>query len=177
MKAAAYLRVSTETQTVDNQLPDIQRRALALGYPHLAIYAENESAWRVGHQHELARLLAGLKSSQHHYEVLFVWSLDRLTRQGIPAIFELINTLSKYGCRVISLRESWTEVIGPAYDLFLALTAWIAKFESDRQSERVRAGLARAVAAGRGKRGKDRKVRKRRVQKHPGKFSLDSVPF
>ncbi len=58
MKAACYLRVSTGQQDVSNQLPAIKAWCESRGYELAEIYAENESAWRVGHQRELARLLS-----------------------------------------------------------------------------------------------------------------------
>ena len=51
-------------------------------------------------------------------------------------------------------------------DLLYALTGWVARMESQRRSERTKAGLARAVAEGkklgRPKGSKDKKKRKRR---------------
>ena len=50
--------------------------------------------------------------------------------------------------KVISFQESWTEVDGPLRELLLSIVAWIARMESDRRSERTKAGLNRAVAEG-----------------------------
>ena len=148
MRAAAYLRVSSGQQSTDNQLPDIEALARAKGYEITGFYAENESSWKSGHQHELARLLEDLRSGRRKYDALLVWSIDRLCRGGIGPIFSLVNSFTRLGVRVESCRESWLDSSGPAGDLLLAIVAWIAGFESVRKSERVLAGQARAVREG-----------------------------
>jgi DNA invertase Pin-like site-specific DNA recombinase len=149
MRAAAYLRVSTGQQTTDNQLPAVRDWVTAHGHELAEVYRENESAWRNGHQRELARLLSDLRSGQRKYDYLVVWSLDRLTRAGIGEIVTLVNNLKAYGCRVISIQESWTQQDGYVTELLYGIFGWIAKFESTRKSERVLAGLARARKEGR----------------------------
>lgn len=60
----------------------------------------------------------------------------------------IIEHLGRYGVKVLSLQESWTEVEGPMQELLLSIVAWVARMESNRRSERTGAGLARAVAEG-----------------------------
>jgi len=161
-KAVIYLRVSSSEQTTENQLPALEKWVTDRGHELVEVYSENESAWRSGHQRELSRLFADLK--RRRVDICLVWALDRLTREGIARIFELINHLKQYGVRVISYQESWTEQSGPMAELLYAITAWVAEFESRRRSERTLAGLSRAIAQGkklgRPKGSKDRKKRK-----------------
>jgi putative DNA-invertase from lambdoid prophage Rac len=67
--------------------------------------------------------------------------------------------------QVLSYQEPWTEAGGELLDLLLAIAGWVARMESNRRSERTKAGLARAVAQGkrlgRPKGSKDSKKRKR----------------
>jgi len=148
VKAALYLRVSTTEQNVDNQLPALEAYAESRGWQIVETYRENESAWRAGHQRELARLLADIRGKRK-YDVLLIWALDRLSRQGIGMLLQLINSFEVYGCHVVSVNESWTHPdAGPMREMFIAMSAWAAKFESDRRSERTKAGLARAIANG-----------------------------
>jgi DNA invertase Pin-like site-specific DNA recombinase len=149
MKAALYLRVSTTEQNVDNQLPALEAYADSRGWQIVETYRENESAWRAGHQRELARLLADIRGGKRKYDVLLIWALDRLSRQGIGPLLQLINSFEVYGCHVVSVNENWTHPdAGPMREMFIAMSAWAAKFESDRRSERTKAGLARAIANG-----------------------------
>lgn len=148
MNVAVYIRVSSSDQTAENQLPAILDYCKAHWWPEPEIYAENESAWKQGHQRELARLLDNIRSGKRKYDYLIIWSLDRLCRQGIAAILQLVSTFETYGCHIISIQESWTTVDGPMRELFIAMAAWAAKFESDRRSARTKAGLARVRANG-----------------------------
>jgi len=145
-KVIIYLRVSTAEQTVENQLPALEEWIADRGHELIEVYSENEPAWKSGHQRELARLFADLR--RRKVDICLVWALDRLTREGIARIFELVNRFKAYGVRVNSYQESWTEQSGPMADLLYAITAWVAEFESKRRSERTLAGLARALREG-----------------------------
>ena len=81
-KAILYLRVSSEGQVTENQLPALQSFARARDWEIVETYQEAESAWKAGHQHELSRLLAGCRQGQLRIDVVLVWSLDRLSREG-----------------------------------------------------------------------------------------------
>jgi DNA invertase Pin-like site-specific DNA recombinase len=68
--------------------------------------------------------------------------------------------------KVLSYQESWTEAPGELGELLYALAGWVAKMESQRRSERTKAGLARVVTQGkklgRPKGSKDKRRRRRR---------------
>ena len=148
MKVACYLRVSSNDQSTDNQRPALEQFCQGRGWEITAIYRENESAWKQGHQRELARLLNDVRSGKRKYDVVLCWALDRLSRQGAASILNLVNTFKAHGCRVISLQESWTELPGELGEVLFAIAGWVARMESQRRSERTRAGLARAVKEG-----------------------------
>ena len=46
------------------------------------------------------------------------------------------------------MKEPWTDASGEMGELLTAVMAWVARMESQRRSERVRAGLARCKAQG-----------------------------
>jgi putative DNA-invertase from lambdoid prophage Rac len=164
LKAVIYARVSTTDQDPGNQAPVLEGWAVQRGLELVAVYSESESAWKNGHQKELARLLADAR--HHKFEVVLVWALDRLSREGPAAILNLVNTLGTYKVRVISYQEPWTETTTEITPLLYAITGWVAEMESLRRSERTKAGLARAVAngatLGRPEGAKDKRKRKRR---------------
>lgn len=163
MKVALYLRVSTEDQRTVNQRGVLYSWAVRRGFNIHAVYSEEESAWKSGHQYELARLLEDAR--KHHFEIVLVWALDRLTREGPLAILKLIDTFKRHGVRVFSYQEPWTEAPGELGDLLFAIVGWVARMESQRRSERTKAGMERLKRECGGelpKRGKDRHKRKRR---------------
>lgn len=176
MKVAAYLRVSSIEQTTDNQLPALEAYAQSRGYEIIQVYRESESAWRDGHQAELSRLMRDARRGR--FQIVLCWALDRLSRLGAAAILDLVNTFRRYGVRVISLQESWTEAPGELGEVLFAIAGWTARMESQRRSERTKAGLARLKAKGK-KLGRppgavDKKKRQKRVARiHAQYFTPD----
>jgi putative DNA-invertase from lambdoid prophage Rac len=168
MKAAIYARVSTGEQETDNQVQALTVWAESRNYEVIAVYRENESAWKDGHQRELARLRHA--AARGKFDAVLVWALDRLSRLGPLAVLTLISQLGQCGVKVLSYQEPWTEAPGPLGELLYSLVAWVAKYESERRSERTKAGMLRAKAQHGGKlpvRGKDKHKRKRRSPKAP----------
>ncbi len=166
MNIVLYLRVSTEKQTVENQQPILEAYAKSRGWDIAEVYQENESAWKAGHQKELARLLTDIRAGRR-YDIVLVWALDRLTREGSATILNLVNTFKSYGVKVFSYQEKWTEAPGEIAEILYAIAGWVARMESQRRSERTKAGLARLKATGK-KLGRplgsqDKKRRQKRV--------------
>ena len=66
-------------------------------------------------------------------------------------------------------QESWTEAPGELGELLFAIAGWVAKMESQRRSERTKAGLAKLKSQGktlgRPPGSQDKKERKRRNRK------------
>jgi DNA invertase Pin-like site-specific DNA recombinase len=146
MKVCIYSRVSTSEQDTDNQVNVLTDWAKQRGYEVVKVYGEEESAWKSGHQRVLTTLLADAR--HRRFQMVLIWALDRLSREGALAILSLINKLSTYGVRVLSYQESWTEAPGELGELLFALAGWVARMESQRRSERTKAGLARVIAQG-----------------------------
>ena len=164
MKVCIYTRVSTGEQDTKNQSVALADWANQRGYQVVKVYEEQESAWKSGHQRELANLVVDAR--KRGFQAVLVWALDRLSREGALAILSLVHKFSSYGVKVLSYQESWTEAPGEVGELLYALTGWVARMESQRRSERTKAGLARAVVQGkklgRPKGSKDKRKRRRR---------------
>lgn len=97
--------------------------------------------------------------------MLLVWALYRLSREGALGILLLIRRFRQAGVKVISLQERWTEAPSELEEVLLAITGWVARMESQRRSERTKAGVARlkakGVKLGRPLGSKDRRKRKK----------------
>ncbi len=165
MKVCIYSRVSTGQQDTTNQSVALSEWAKQRGFEVVKVYEEEESAWKSGHQRVLASLITDTR--QRRFQAVLVWALDRLSREGALAILSLVNRLSSYGVKVLSYQESWTEAPGELAELLYALTGWVARMESQRRSERTKAGLARVKAQGRKlgrpRGSRDKMKRRRRV--------------
>lgn len=141
-QAAIWLRVSSGEQHAENQLPALEALAARRGLEVVKVYEVSESAWRGGHQRALSEVYADARLGK--FAVLLTWALDRLSREGVGPTLEIVNRLGKAGVEVWSLQEPWLETSGELRDLLLAMVGWVARYESNRRSERTKAGIARA---------------------------------
>jgi DNA invertase Pin-like site-specific DNA recombinase len=160
VKAAIWVRVSTDRQHEDNQIPDLERLCEHRGWEITRRYeiAEGE------HRQALGRMLDDAHRGE--FSVLVVWAVDRLCRQGIEELLRLIRELRERNVSLVSHQEPWLNGTDATTDLLAAVAAWVATQESVRRSERIRAGLARRRAQGKpiggaaSKRGKDKRPRR-----------------
>ncbi len=143
MPAALYLRVSTGDQTTANQRPALVRIARARGLRIVATFEEEASTRGAREQFDLMMSAARLST----FDVLLVWALDRFGRDTVGNLLA-VRELDRLGVRIVSAQDSWLDTTGPARELLVAVMSWVAQQERDRRSERTRAGLERARAAG-----------------------------
>jgi putative DNA-invertase from lambdoid prophage Rac len=139
---AIYCRVSTDDQTTDNQLPEVESMAMSRGTV-TARFIETGSAAKTRPVFE--SMLAGARRGE--FQVLVIWSIDRLGR-SLAGNVAVIEELDKLGVTVVSIREPWLDMRGPTRGLLVAILSWAAEQERLRLIERTHAGLARARAEG-----------------------------
>ena len=135
-----YLRGSDDRIDRGNQLADLRTVAA----PGALVYEDSASGSK--DRPELARLLAETRPD----DVVWCWSVDRLSRQGVRTTLNILEALHAKGARVRSFRESWLDSSSPCWEVMVACLAFAAKMERDRLRERVEAGIrAKRAAAGR----------------------------
>lgn len=144
-RAALYVRVSTREQTVANQNLELRRWADRLGFEVVRVYADTASGAR-SDRAAVAAVIGG--AHRREFDVLLIWALDRLSREGIGPMARYMDQLRAAGIRVLSHQEPWVDTASPVWDLLLAVFAWVAQQERQRIGERVRAGQSRARAQG-----------------------------
>ena len=81
LKTVIYSRVSTQDQNADNQTNILLEWAKARGLVVVGVYSEAETAWKAGHQAELAQLKSD--ATKRKFDAVLVWALDRLSREEI----------------------------------------------------------------------------------------------
>jgi DNA invertase Pin-like site-specific DNA recombinase len=86
------MRVSTSEQNASNQAPAIRKFAKAHGLEIVRQFRVNESAWNGGGAGYRAAIEQALTDAHRGaFQVLIVWSLDRLTRGGAEQALTLIR--------------------------------------------------------------------------------------
>lgn len=157
MKCALWARVSSSdgSQTNENQLHELREWAARRGLEVAQEFVTEDSAWangsgRKGTEFDTRRagLLDGARLG--HYQVVLCWGLDRLSRRGAEDMLAFVRRLTETGCALWSSKDPWCEsLVDPMLrELLLSIFATIARFESERRSERIKAGMARRKREG-----------------------------
>jgi Resolvase, N terminal domain len=89
--AAAWYRVSTDEQDSGNQVPDVSAFAAHDGYDVVRRYEVSDSAWKRGTEYRATLKQAMDDAYAGQFEVLIVWSLDRLIREGAEQTLRLFR--------------------------------------------------------------------------------------
>lgn len=147
MKCIIYTRVSTEDQTVLNQIEQLKAYAQKQSWEIVDIVTdvcsgEKSAADRLG----LKRVFADAR--QRKFDVLLFWSLDRLSREGSRTTLEYLTRLDSCKVKWHSYTEEYISSLGVFADAIIALMACLAKQERIRISERTKAGMQRIRAKG-----------------------------
>lgn len=134
-------KVVRERQDPENQLLPLREAARRLGWPVVGEIPLPLSAWDETEAAEVRRrILEPFREGRA--DVLMVWSLDRVVRGGIEEAFRFLRTLERdLGVDFWSLREPFLNTTSDPQqrELMVALLAWIARWESERRSERLKA--------------------------------------
>lgn len=160
-------------QDTENQVSELRRHAATQGWEVVKEYTDHKSA-KSGERDQFKEMFDA--AERHEFDAVVVWALDRFSREGIRETFNYIDRLVKAGCQFISFTEEHFRTTGPHGEIIMALSAWIAKQERVRISERTKAGLAIARSRGRigGRKPKDKDVERIR-ELRAGGMSLVQV--
>ena len=163
MKAALWCRVSTDKQDESNQLPAMQEFAARHGHTVVKTYELRGVSGRGAQKAQLREAMDAAHRGE--FDVLITWSLDRISRLGVGDLLTTIGQFRQRGCVVLSVQESWMNAAPEVQELLTAVAGFVARFEAERHSERVKAGIAKRRAqglpVGRIAGSKDRKPRRR----------------
>ena len=147
-RMAIYARVSKndESQNPENQLNPIRDYCKALGGKIVAEYTDLASGGRSDREN-FVRMLED--ADRRKFDLLLIWSLDRLSREGISNTLGYLERLKRNGIAIKSLQESWLDTRDEGLgQLLLAIFSWVAQQERKRIVERTLAGLERAKKQG-----------------------------
>src|SRR5499425_556336 len=145
-RAAIYVRVSTDKQTIENQVTALRQIAERRGWEVVEQYHDAGISGAKGRDGRpgLDQMLKD--ASKRRFDVVMAWAIDRLGRSLID-LLGTIQTLEACGADLYLDQQS-IDTTTPAGKLMFQVTGAFAEFERSMIRQRVNAGLKRAVAAG-----------------------------
>jgi DNA invertase Pin-like site-specific DNA recombinase len=145
-RAAIYVRVSTDKQTVENQIRELRQIADRRGWEVVEQYQDAGISGAKGRDSRPG-LDEMLKDAQRRrFDVVMAWAIDRLGRSLID-LLGTIQTLEACGVDLY-LDQQAIDTTTPAGRLMFQVTGAFAEFERSMIRQRVNAGLKRAIEQG-----------------------------
>lgn len=139
MATIAYLRVSTDDQTIENQKQQISEiYSVDHWYEDEATSGTTGALTRPGFKLMYDFVREG--------DTLIVVAVDRIGRDTID-LLQTVEALKAKGVRIISMREGF-DLSTPTGEAMLTIMAALAKLELANLAERRAAGIRRAQAEG-----------------------------
>jgi len=145
-RAAIYVRVSTDRQTVENQLRELRQIAERRGWEVVKEYGDSGISGSRG-RNDRPGLDEMLRDAQRRrFDIVMAWAIDRLGR----SLIDLLDTIQQLeNCGVdLYLDQQAIDTTTPTGRLMFQVTGAFAEFERSMIRQRIRAGLKRAVEAG-----------------------------
>ena len=154
MKVAIYCRISKEGQELDAQLQECREFCNNRKFTIINEYSDVIS----GTKDSRPQLDLLMKACfQKKFDAVVVWKLDRLGR-SLQHLVSVVNQWRNYGIDFICVTQQF-DTTNPNGKLLFHIFSAIAEFERDLISERTKLGLKKAKNVG--KRGKDKKPRRK----------------
>jgi DNA invertase Pin-like site-specific DNA recombinase len=156
MKAALYARVSTDKQDIQNQLPAIRLYAARQGYEIYKEYIDESVSGTKESRPAFDELLKDMR--QNKFSIIIVTKLDRIGR-SLKHILSLFDEFNRKGIGFVALDQN-IDTGNAAGRLQMQILGAFAEFERNLISDRTKASRLNKPTWG--KRGPDRRVRKKR---------------
>lgn len=146
LRAAIYLRVSTNDQTTDNQQRELEAAAAARGWHVVGVYADAGVSGSKGRDKRPQLDLMLKDAVRRRFDVVMVWAVDRLGR-SLPDLVSSMQELHGSKTDLFVLQQA-LDTTTPAGRAMFGMLGVFAEFERSMIQSRVNAGLSRARAAG-----------------------------
>jgi DNA invertase Pin-like site-specific DNA recombinase len=145
-RAALYVRVSTDAQTVENQMRELRQVAVRRGWDVVEVYSDAGISGAKGRNGRPGLDSVLKDATRRKFDIAMAWAIDRLGR----SLVDLLGTIGHLeACGVdLYLDQQSIDTTTPMGKLVFQITGAFAEFERTMIRQRVKAGLKRAVAQG-----------------------------
>ena len=145
-RAALYVRVSTDAQTVENQMRELRQVAVRRGWDVVEVYSDAGISGAKGRNGRPGLDSVLKDATRRKFDIVMAWAIDRLGR----SLVDLLGTIGHLeACGVdLYLDQQSIDTTTPMGKLVFQVTGAFAEFERTMIRQRIKAGLKRAVAQG-----------------------------
>jgi DNA invertase Pin-like site-specific DNA recombinase len=144
MRAALYMRVSSDKQTTANQLPELQRYIDFHRWEAIEIYTDEDVSGKKTSRPAFDRMMQDAREKK--FDVILVVRLDRLGRSA-KHLLSILEELRGYGVGFASATQG-IDTTTPAGKFLFTVLSGVAELEADFIRERTKAGLERVRKEG-----------------------------
>jgi DNA invertase Pin-like site-specific DNA recombinase len=143
---AIYSRVSTDSQTTENQERELREIATRMGWSIMKVYRDEGVSGAKSRAERPAFNALWKDATRRRFDMVMAWSVDRLGR----SLQDLVAFLSElHALRIdLYLHQQGVDTSTPAGKALFQMMGVFAEFERAIIRERVKSGLERARAQG-----------------------------
>ncbi len=143
---AIYSRVSTDSQTTENQERELREVATRMGWSIMKVYRDEGVSGAKSRAERPAFNALWKDATRRRFDMVMAWSVDRLGR----SLQDLVAFLSELHALKIDLylHQQGVDTSTPAGKALFQMMGVFAEFERAMIRERVKSGLERAKAQG-----------------------------
>jgi len=145
-RAALYIRVSTNGQTVENQKRELEAVAKRAGWKVIEVFEDHGISGAKGRDQRPAFDCMLKAVTARRVDMVAAWSVDRLGR-SLQHLVSFLAELQAVDCGLY-LHKQHLDTTTPSGQAMFGMCGVFAEFERAMIRERVKSGLERAKAKG-----------------------------
>jgi DNA invertase Pin-like site-specific DNA recombinase len=145
-RAAIYARVSTTSQTVENQISELRQVANRNGWYVAVELTDSGISGAKGREQRPAFNDLIRRATRREFDIVMVWAIDRLGR-SIQQLVEFMNELQWLGIDLYSHQQALNTAT-PAGRMVFSIFSALGEYERELIRERIIAGQRRARSQG-----------------------------
>jgi DNA invertase Pin-like site-specific DNA recombinase len=143
---AIYSRVSTDSQTTENQERELREIATRMGWSIAKVYRDEGVSGAKSRAERPAFNALWKDATRRRFDMVMAWSVDRLGR-SLQDLVAFLSELHALGIDLY-LHQQGVDTTTPAGKALFQMMGVFAEFERAMIRERVKSGLERAKAQG-----------------------------
>ena len=146
IRCAIYSRVSTDSQTTENQERELHAIAARAGWEVVNVYRDQGISGAKSRKDRPAFDALCTDAARRRFDIVMAWSVDRLGR-SLQDLVTFLSELHALGVDLF-LHQQGVDTTTPAGKALFQMMGVFAEFERAMIRERVKSGLERAKAQG-----------------------------